>query len=206
MNRPETVTTMEHDEHELDAERQAALNEKVAGLPREIAPQRDLWAGIRDQITPGEAGAAGARSARSYPLLRLAAVMAVAAVSSLATWWIVELGRASSSVVGNDGGVEFVAYRFGPRHMLGPQYTEVREDLVAAVNERLHRLDSETREIVKRNLLQIRQSMTQINAALEGDPENILLQRLLLSVYQEELRVLSNVNQMTEFVSARTEI
>ena len=67
-------------------------------------------------------------------------------------------------------------------------------------------LTPETREVVQRNLDQIRRAMDEINKELEADPNNVLLQRLLMNTYQNEMAVLMNVNRMMQTLPTRTEI
>ena len=58
---------------------------------------------------------------------------------------------------------------------------------------------------VEDNLKQINRALSDISDALSGDPDNVLLQQLLLSMYQEELAVFENVNRMTKNLPPRTE-
>jgi hypothetical protein len=48
------------------------------------------------------------------------------------------------------------------------------------------------------NLGEMRRAADEINAALAAQPGDPLLEELLLKTYQDELAVLSNVNQLTD--------
>jgi hypothetical protein len=52
----------------------------------------------------------------------------------------------------------------------------------------------------------IEQAIFEINAALEIDPENILLQDRLLNTYREELTLLRRVGGLTRNVMMRNDI
>ena len=60
--------------------------------------------------------------------------------------------------------------------------------------------------MVRRNLEQIRSALNEINQALSDDPNNVLLQQLLLAAYQDELAVLTEVNRMARSLPTRKEI
>ena len=90
---------------------------------------------------------------------------------------------------------------FGPSFTLGPKYEDARASLAGDLEERLEALPPETREVVTRNLGAIRQAVDEINTALEADPGNLLLQRLLMDAYHDELAVLANVRRLSETLS-----
>ena len=81
-----------------------------------------------------------------------------------------------------------------------------RSELARDLDEQMEALTPETRDIVQRNLNQIRRAMDEINEELAADPNNVLLQRLLMTTYQDELAVLMNVNRMMQTLPMRTEI
>jgi hypothetical protein len=59
---------------------------------------------------------------------------------------------------------------------------------------------------VEQNLDTIRRAAAEINTALGDDPANLFLQHQLLSVYQDELNVLGNIQRVTEPLSTRNDI
>ncbi len=96
--------------------------------------------------------------------------------------------------------------RFGPRFAMGPSFSQARTDLSISVADQLERVSPETKIVVEQNLNDINRALDQINAALSGDPDNNLLQQLLMSTYTEELVVLSEIDALTRSVREGVEI
>jgi hypothetical protein len=166
---------------------------QAAGLPRDIAPARDLWPGIAARLP--EQSRASPRSLR-LPMA-LAAGVLVAAASALLTWGLM---RAPAT----DGGEEMLAGRaaspaallpvsYGPHSALGQEQLKARDELLVHFRRRLAELPPETRDTVVRNLAIIQRAADEIDAALAMDPASGLLNGLLLSTYQEELQLYSKV-------------
>ena len=168
-------------------------------LPREVPPARDLWPGIRARIDEDRRTGAGPTRWNTWVPAALAASVVVAV-------GIVALLRASgpdepAGPVGAGTTVAATPASFGPSFTLGPQYEDARASLADDLDERLASLPPETREVVNRNLAAIRQALDEINVALEADPGNPLLQRLLMDAYHDELAVLANMRRLTETLS-----
>ena len=72
-----------------------------------------------------------------------------------------------------------------------PRYRQQRAELLRTLDARLASLPPESRAKVKASLATIHQSMRDIEAALGHDPGNALLQELLIDTYQDEMRVLT---------------
>lgn len=176
------------------------LERAVAKLPREIQPSRDLWPGIEAAI-----GDAGRSDHRWWPRgwQGLAAALALAASSSLITLWVSRDGDSTvqpPAWVQGDVGMQFAAYP------IGPQYAEARRKLSMRFDARLDQLAPETRVAVEQSLADIRQALNEMDEALRADPNNVLLQQLLLAAYQDELAVLNDLNAMTETITVRTDL
>ena len=67
-------------------------------------------------------------------------------------------------------------------------------------------MSPETRADVEASLQTIRGAITDINAALSEEPNNPLLQELLLSSYREELAVMRQINGIATTVMRRNDI
>jgi hypothetical protein len=177
------------------------LLERARRLGDDLPPDRDLWPGIEARIRDSKSPRS--RVGRWLPLAAAAAVvMAVAAIATLGP------GRGpveSEPVPALAFGQDDPAW-FGPGHALGPQYQLARAGLVEDLDRRLAALPPDTRAIVEHNLRTIREAVAEINAALAEDPGNVFLQELLLTTYQDELAMLSNVRRATERLPKRTEI
>ena len=186
------------------------LDDQLARLPREIQPGKDLWAGIEDGIRNGprlgaDEAISGGEAWWSHGWARAAAAVLLVVASSLTTFALVERKApvvvSNTPVWGADGvGLQFASYP------MGPQYLEARRTLSATLESQVAGLEPNTREAVEKSLGEIRQAVGEIDKALRDDPNNVLLQQLLLATYQDELAVLNNLNVMTRNLSVRTDL
>jgi len=181
-----------------------AFIEDARQLATEIAPDRDLWPGI-------EAAMAAAEPPRrlSVPwFAQAAAVLILVGGSSALTFVITKTdsdvvnGAAVASNLELD--VEFAS--FGEDHALSASYTDAHSNLAADLDFELDRLPPEVRVAVEENLAIIRGAIREINAELVKDPDNRLLQDLLLQSYSEELGVMRDVGELTRDVMSRNDI
>jgi len=174
--------------------RDLRLDRALAGLPRELPPENDLWPGIAARLEPR-------RAPRRWLPLAAAAVLLVVS-SSLITARVVRWSAAPAAPIATvappatpDAGVVRPA-SFGPGHALDPEYAAARQQLAAMLAQRMDRLPSSARQKVEDNLAQLRRATDEINAALALQPGDALLEELLLNTYQDELAVLASVNQL----------
>jgi hypothetical protein len=174
--------------------RDLRLDRALAGLPRELPPENDLWPGIAAQLEPR-------RAPRRWLPLAAAAVLLVVS-SSLITARVVRWSAAPAAPIATvappatpDAGVVRPA-SFGPGHALDPEYAAARQQLAAMLAQRMDRLPSSARQKVEDNLAQLHRATDEINAALALQPGDALLEELLLNTYQDELAVLASVNQL----------
>jgi len=174
--------------------RDLRLDRALAGLPRELPPENDLWPGIAAQLEPR-------RAPRRWLPLAAAAVLLVVS-SSLITAQLVRWSAAPAASIATvappatpDAGVVRPA-SFGPGHALDPEYAAARQQLAAMLAQRMDRLPSSARQKVEDNLAQLHRATDEINAALALQPGDALLEELLLNTYQDELAVLASVNQL----------
>lgn len=190
---------MTHDDDE-DA---ARLDERLRGLPREVAPPRDLWPSIEARLRVPENGAPAPPAARwaSWPLFAAAASVAVAAVLAASLYQ-----RGGPQVPPDAPPEAALASSFGPGYPLGSAYHAARAGLTEDLDRRLDALAPAARATVVENLETIRRAVDEINAALGADPANVLLQHQLLAAYQDELAVLANLQRVTERLPMRNEI
>lgn len=180
-------------------------------LPRDIRPERDLWPEIAARLEDK----GGVRKPRRGWRLAgaLAAGIALVTLSSLITLWVTDrpasvplsrvqapagVARPARAVVGDA--------TFGPGYVLGPKYERARQQLSQDLDAQLESLPAETRDVIQKNLGQIRDALAEINSALADDPGNMLLQQLLMAAYQDEMSVLMEVNRMARSLPTRKEI
>ncbi len=175
------------------------LMAQAAKLSTEISPERDLWPDIAAAIeTPRR------RSSWTPYLAQAAAVVLLVGASSSITYMMTKGGSNVSPVIPTVGlDAEFMS--FG-NYELGQGFQNARNNLAAQMDLELDRLSPEVRAEVEENLAVIRDAITEINSALEEEPDNFLLQELLLKTYREELTVMRNVGGLTQSVMSRNDI
>jgi hypothetical protein len=185
----------------MNEQREDKLTTAARQLATEIRPQRDLWPGIERAI----AEPVPRRSRRSPMFAQAAAIVLLVGASSGLTYLAVKDDR---PVVIERATPEYTFERasFGSTYTLGSDYLETRADLLARFEQELERLAPEERQDVEQSLAVIRGAIDDINAALLQDPDNVLLQDLLMKTYHEELNVMRKVGGVTQSVMSRRDI
>ncbi len=182
----------------MNDERDDKLITTARRLSTEISPETDLWPGIAQAI-------AAPRRSRWTPMLaQAAAVVLLIGASSGLTYIAVKDRPKIIEAPRTD--LVFEQASFGGRYALGPEYQEAHGDLAAQLDQELARLPPESREEVQENLAIIRGAIAQINNSLEEQPDNALLQDLLLKTYREELAMMQRVGGLTQYVMSRKDI
>ena len=162
-------------------------------LAQDVPPPRDLWPGIAQAI---EAQASEERSATPQPGRRHAAWMpafGVAAAVALVAIGVVigsQFGEVTVVQMANNAATDAAVL---PAALRDADYRNQRDVLLLEVNERLQDMPAAEREKVAASLATLRRSIGEIEAALGRDPANALLQNLLVSSCQEEMRALTAV-------------
>lgn len=182
------------------------LTMAARGLATEIAPERDLWPGIAEAITT-----APQKRSRWTPLLaQAAAVVLLVGASSLVTYSLVKSDAANtasrSAVQVLPTNLVFEQAAFGPNQTFESLYGRAGGTVASNLERSLQELSPQTRADVLRNLAVIRQAITDISEALEQEPNNALLQELLVEAYGTELALMNRVGTMTQRVTAREDI
>jgi hypothetical protein len=166
---------------------------RIDELARDIPPPRDLWPAIQQGIDAARAVEAPSapntrRRAAWMPAVGLAAGVALVAVGVL-------IGRnmapeavpvASTPQPASDSAVIPAALR-------DAEYRKQRDQLIVEVQDRLQAMPEAERAKVAASLNTLKRSIQEIEAALGRDPANALLQELLVSSCQEEMRALTAV-------------
>ncbi len=170
----------------------------AARLTTEVRPERDLWPGIEEAIRKPQ------RSWWTPMLAQAAAVVLLVGASSMVTYvlvkeepQIIEVERPALNTV-------FASY--ARANTLGADYDEARGAVATQLDRELERLSPQTRDEVDRNLAVIRQAIAEISKALEQEPDNRLLQDLLVDTYREEVAIMQKVGRLTNQVLARQDI
>jgi hypothetical protein len=152
------------------------LRRELDGLDREVAPQRDLWPGIRARLRTAP---------RTRPwLLAVAAGLAIASASALITWHAARTGNDTI-----DATQLLLAEWLEPyeqaRALHQTRWNDVRDDL-----------DPETAEVVERNLAIIRAATVQLAEALAQSPHDTPMRALLDRTLTHELALYQQASQL----------
>lgn len=196
----------DHD-NDIDYERDPLML-AARQLPRGMAPARDLWPGIAEAIEEQRKAPSRGRPGWNRVFAQAAAVLLLVGGSSGVTWLAMKKDMPSVAAEPSAGVLDFqpVAGSFGSQYHLGAEFVEARNDLEARLDEELKRLSPETRAEVEANLNTIRAAIVEINLALAKEPDNALLQQLLVNAYRDELAVMSRVDGMASSVMRRNDI
>jgi hypothetical protein len=179
------------------------MNERLVNrldqLASDVPPSRDLWPAISARIaaeTQGDMAPMSAKGSRPAVWQRPAYAMA-AAVALLAVGVFVGLkigappvaapAVAASAQPGSDASVIPASMR------RDAAYRQERDALLKEVQVKLNAMPPADRDKVAKSLDTLRRSITEIETQLGYDPANALLQELLVSSCQEEMRVLTTV-------------
>lgn len=180
---------------------------RVATLPASIEPSHDLWPGIRAQLQAQPAPQATTAPRGLSWSWALAAGVAIASVSVLFTWMAVKAPEEAAVQVAAVQPTPVEALQpvsYGQYARLGPEYLETRAEMLELFRARLATLPDDVRLRVEEDLAAIQKAADDIDAALAEDPSSRLLNRLLLSTYQEELRLYTRVAAPQAAVHERT--
>jgi hypothetical protein len=162
-------------------------------LAQSVPPPRDLWPAISAAIESDRTANPAAAGTRRYgwrPAAALAAAVALVTVG-------VYIGRAMSPAVTTTVAQQptRTAEAIPTAFERDANYRKQRDALMADVQKRLASMPAPEREKVSASLNPLRRSITEIEAALGRDPANSLLQELLVSSCQEEMRALTAVRE-----------
>lgn len=178
-----------------------ALTQAASKLAAGEAPERDLWPEIEAAITQP------AKQRWQFPFAQAAAVLLLVGGSSAVTYVAMQdRGMEVVPQATTVAGLHIEPAAFGNHFALGPDYEHARADLTRQLEKELESLPPETRAEIEQNLASIRTAIAEINDAMADQPNNVMLQRLLLNNYRRELEILSGMNGMTTAVMPRSDI
>ena len=187
------------------------LDQLLADVPRHVEPSRDLWPEIRAQLAVDTTSASG--SVHTQRWFQLAAALVLVAASSVITFFVVQssmqkqIEQARVEVTQQLQPVlSAMPVRFDGYEGLGKSYEEARAELDAEYEKRIQNLPPVVRSKVERDIAELRRSAREISATLAQYPSDPLLQDLLVSTYQREIQLLSEVNTMAATTAAGTDL
>lgn len=151
------------------------LDERVGAMKRELTPARDLWPEIASQLAPRDSAAAGSPSAwrpRGWASIGVA----VAAGYLLAIWF------PFASIAGRNGAE--------------PLPTELQGGLMQSIQQSLDQLPASTRAVVETDVAGFELDRLRIEEALEAEPDNPLLNELLMSAQERAQSVQDRLDRL----------
>jgi hypothetical protein len=173
-----------------------ALLARLAAMPREMSPSRDLWPGIAERIAAvrPRPAAAGPRRIWSWsPALLAAAAAVVVALGGLARVWPPASGPETPT-----GALHEAAWTTDPALLAAErEYARATAQLMAALQARKATLPPETMAAVEKDLTTIDAALRQVRGALRQDPANPQLSHMLASTHQKKLDVLQRVVRLS---------
>ncbi|HSG91485.1 MAG TPA: hypothetical protein VLA56_19870 [Pseudomonadales bacterium] len=209
----------------LSPEQARDLDARLASLSVDVPPPTDQWQAIATRLPPRGA-------ARTVPDWRRFAV--AASIATLALLLGLTLLDGGAGAPGRDlaqgaGGQAPAAATsageaaaraitdprirpaalpasLGGRDALGDGFIRVRARVSTNFAERLETLDPATRAVVETNLNVIHDALGRIEQSLAADPNDTLLQELLMSTWRSELDYMGQVSRMPEPLNRRIEL
>jgi glycerol-3-phosphate dehydrogenase len=182
------------------------LDELLAKVPRDVRPKRDLWAAIQAEIDPAQV--AQPRPRRVRTMWQIAAGVLLVVGSSAMTYFVMREQAPQAVQAKVDmptPALTAMPAKFGGQE-LGADYEKTHAALEAQFERRIATLPPVTRAKLRRNLGDLRKAAHEIAQTLAQQPSNPLLQELLMSTYQSELQLLTQVNEMPATGSAKADL
>lgn len=182
-----------------------ALLERAGELPRSMAPERDLWAGIEAQLgeqLPAEqpaadsTGGGGGRIPGPNPYRWQAPALAASLLLALvAGYW---LGQTESPASRPVAVVPTVAQTGLQAVSLTEEVglKEARRTMAREIEAGLARLPDDARQVVIENLTTINNALDEIDAVLAQTPASGLDRQLLISMYTDQLARLNSMQAL----------
>ena len=167
--------------------------QRIDELARDVAPARDLWAGIAAAIEADKAAQAdnapAVRRSRWLPAAGMAAAVALVSFGV----WIGRVMTPPAPIANTTAHVVSPQADILPAALRDAEYRKQRDELLVEVKQKLAGMPPAERDKVAGSLATLQRSIQEIEAALGHDPANALLQELLVSSCQEEMRALTAV-------------
>ena len=173
-------------------------------LPAGVSPDRDLWPAIEQAIAhPAPRG----RTPWNSTWAQAAAVVLLVAGSSGVTYFAVnDDGQQAPEVIYADNVFESVSGDFGLQYTLGNEYLDAHSKMQSGLEQKLDSLSPDARDAVVKNLNTIRVAIKDLNNALAVEPDNTLLQELLLNTYHDEMALMKHVDGIANSAMRRNDI
>jgi len=181
---------------------------RVAALPAEVSPGRDLWPEIASRIAEARPRPLGTPVVSRLPVVRAfprawwtpaaglaaAAAVVVALGATLARVWTPATGDGATGT----GMAHEAAWTTDPTLLKAERdYVRATAQLMAALEARRAELPPGTVAAVEKDLATIDAALRQVKSALRQDPGNAQLSHMLASTHQKKLDVLQRVVKLS---------
>jgi len=181
--------------HENEDDRE--LLARLAALPREITPRRDLLAGIHTAIDDAQVTRLESWRSRSLWSLRwplaTAAMLLILATAVVTRTLLVPatqpVAQAPTSGTGRLVSAELNA--------LEDDYVNAITELQTLIEAQREHLSPRTIELLRQNLAAIDAAIRESRAALQQDPANELVNQMLWSAYEKKVELLRRATTVT---------
>lgn len=163
----------------------------AAALPKEVSPSRDLWPALSAEI------AAGPRVLPFVPRRVVYGGLAAAAVVVMAL--VVARGGPGPQAPGEPSAraIPAAASPGTDLNEAEADYDRATNALLATLQDHRDHLAPETIQSVERNLAVIDEALAEVRAALDKDPGNAELTRMLAATHRKKVDVLRRVVKLS---------
>lgn len=178
------------------------LRERLAALPEDVAPERDLWPDIRAQLDADRmrsiAAAPATGRGRRLPVwtARVAAAAILVAGTALLTRWVSRPFDPVVAVVDSSAIVPAVVPTVVPAVDGLASYEHSAAELTVALEKRAARLDPATLEVLARSMRTIDNAIAEARAALARDPASPTVRGYVEAVYRQKIDFLRRANDV----------
>lgn len=175
---------------------QDALLAAARTLPREVSPDRDLWASIEpqlgDQLPAEPAGGSVVSINRRWQAPALAASLLLALAVG---YWVGQAEAPDAQHLASlPGQTDVQPLTVSLTEEVGLK--EARLTMAAEIEAGLDRLPPDARLVVLENLTTINNALDEIDAVLDQAPASGLDRQLLVSMYADQLNRLSSMQSL----------
>jgi len=175
-----------------------ALLAEAATLKRDRVPARDLWPAIAERLRSERRVLRFFRPGSAM----LPAALAAAAALIVTVLWVRPLQTAPGAA-NPTGGTLTPAAAGTPVDMAQAEaeYVRATNQLLAVLNTRKKNMPPEEAKALDENMLKIDASLKQVRDALDKDPQNPKLTRMLASTHQKKLDLLLQLIRLSSQIS-----
>ena len=161
------------------------LARDTAQLPRVMAPQRDLWSGVADQL-----GQKRVLPWRRWASFAAAAILLVASSSAITVLYMRQSLDVPQGIVQAQKETSPVLAAF---HASEQSYSTAIEQLTETLHQRRNALAPETVAAIESNLKVIDEAIRASRLALDADPHNQASVHTILAMYKRKVDLLQQI-------------